>query len=119
MNKHPAVKWLALAAFGVMMVPAIAKAQTASTASPAQSTASAANAGTSSSTAASSQPKSWDDNNPNGAIAKCKDGTYWHSQTRNGVCSGRGGVGTWLQKPSTTPSGATKTQVQGSPTNPQ
>lgn len=31
-----------------------------------------------------------------GAIARCNDGTYWHSTTRANACSGHGGVATWL-----------------------
>jgi hypothetical protein len=60
---------------------------------------------------ASSSSKTWDDNNPNGALAKCKDGTYWHSKTRSGTCSGRGGVDKWLQTDSGSPAGASKSQM--------
>lgn len=31
-----------------------------------------------------------------GAIARCSDGTYWHSNTRTGACYRHGGVATWL-----------------------
>ena len=31
-----------------------------------------------------------------GAIARCSDGTYWHSTTRTGACYRHGGVATWL-----------------------
>ena len=31
-----------------------------------------------------------------GAIARCKDGTYWHSPRRTNACSGHGGVAAWL-----------------------
>lgn len=34
--------------------------------------------------------------NPNGAIARCSDGTYWHSSTRTGACYRHGGVAYWL-----------------------
>lgn len=34
--------------------------------------------------------------NQSGATAKCKDGTYSHSQHRSGTCSGHGGVAEWL-----------------------
>lgn len=30
-----------------------------------------------------------------GAIARCADGTYWHSTTRDGACYGHGGVAVW------------------------
>jgi hypothetical protein len=33
---------------------------------------------------------------PNGATAKCRDGTYSFSQHRSGTCSGHKGVGAWL-----------------------
>lgn len=29
------------------------------------------------------------------AIARCNDGTYWHSTTRTGACYRHGGVATW------------------------
>ncbi|HEY3258520.1 MAG TPA: DUF3761 domain-containing protein [Gemmatimonadaceae bacterium] len=31
-----------------------------------------------------------------GAIARCNDGTYWHSPRRTNACTGHGGVATWL-----------------------
>lgn len=31
-----------------------------------------------------------------GAIAKCKDGMYWHSAAHSGACSHHGGVDSWL-----------------------
>src|SRR5262249_24840122 len=31
-----------------------------------------------------------------GAIAKCKDGTYWHGTKHSGSCSHHGGVDSWL-----------------------
>jgi hypothetical protein len=36
-----------------------------------------------------------EDNNPTGAIAKCKDGLYSHAQSRQGACSRHGGVAAW------------------------
>ena len=36
-----------------------------------------------------------EDNNPVGAIAKCKDGMYSHSAHRRGACSRHGGVASW------------------------
>jgi hypothetical protein len=37
-----------------------------------------------------------EDNNPAGAIARCKDGLYSHSRNRRGACSRHGGVANWL-----------------------
>jgi hypothetical protein len=34
--------------------------------------------------------------NRTGAIARCSDGTYWHSTTRYNACTGHGGVASWL-----------------------
>jgi hypothetical protein len=67
---------------------------------PAPSTAAAprastsARARTSRSTASGSGAS--EDNNPAGAIARCKDGLYSHSHNRRGACSRHGGVATWL-----------------------
>lgn len=36
-----------------------------------------------------------EDNNPAGAIARCKDGLYSHARNRRGACSRHGGVATW------------------------
>ncbi len=36
-----------------------------------------------------------EDNNPAGAIAKCKDGMFSHATHRQGACSGHGGVASW------------------------
>lgn len=33
---------------------------------------------------------------PPGATARCRDGSYSHSKSRNGTCSGHGGVAQWL-----------------------
>ena len=33
---------------------------------------------------------------PNGALARCHDGTYWHGTKHAGSCSHHGGVDTWL-----------------------
>jgi hypothetical protein len=40
--------------------------------------------------------KATENNNPAGAIAQCKDGTYSHAKTHTGACSHHGGVGKWL-----------------------
>jgi hypothetical protein len=37
-----------------------------------------------------------DDNNPVGAIARCRDGLYSHAQNRRGACGHHGGVASWL-----------------------
>lgn len=37
-----------------------------------------------------------EDDNPVGAIARCKDGLYSHSQHRRGACGHHGGVASWL-----------------------
>ena len=37
-----------------------------------------------------------EDNNPVGAIAKCKDGMYSHAKSRQGACGHHGGVATWM-----------------------
>lgn len=37
-----------------------------------------------------------EDNNPAGAIAKCRDGLYSHAKERRGACSRHGGVATWM-----------------------
>ena len=37
-----------------------------------------------------------EDNNPAGAIAKCKDGKYSHAKSRTGACGHHGGVATWM-----------------------
>lgn len=37
-----------------------------------------------------------EDNNPAGAIAKCKDGMYSHSASRQGACGHHGGVASWM-----------------------
>jgi len=33
--------------------------------------------------------------NPSGASAQCRDGSYSYSQNRRGTCSGHGGVSVW------------------------
>lgn len=37
-----------------------------------------------------------DDNDPTGAIAKCKDGLYSHAKNHRGACGHHGGVASWL-----------------------
>ena len=39
-----------------------------------------------------------EDNDPTGAIAKCKDGMYSHAAQRRGACSRHGGVAQWLSQ---------------------
>jgi len=38
-------------------------------------------------------------NDPTGAIARCKDGVYWHSTHHQGACSRHGGVESWTDQP--------------------
>jgi Protein of unknown function (DUF3761) len=38
---------------------------------------------------------------PNGATAQCQDGSYSTAQSRQGACSGHGGVATWLDETAT------------------
>jgi hypothetical protein len=59
--------------------PAVASAQS----KPAVRTAAASKGGT-------------ENNDPAGAIAQCKDGTYSHAKNRTGACSRHGGVGKWM-----------------------
>src|SRR5262245_39548641 len=33
---------------------------------------------------------------PTGALAKCRDGMYWHGTRHSGTCSHHGGVDSWL-----------------------
>jgi len=71
-------------------VKAAAKAPTPATPkATAKTTASAS----SKSTVAGSGAK--EDNNPAGAIARCKDGLYSHAKNRRGACSRHGGVASW------------------------
>jgi len=44
-----------------------------------------------------SPAKTVDDSIPNGASAKCRDGTYSFSRNHRGTCSHHGGVGQWLK----------------------
>src|SRR5262245_16863341 len=36
---------------------------------------------------------------PAGAIARCRDGMYWHSASHRGACSRHGGVESWNDQP--------------------
>ena len=36
---------------------------------------------------------------PTGAIARCRDGAYWHSASHRGACSRHGGVESWTDQP--------------------
>ncbi len=49
------------------------------------------------------------DSPPPGATARCKDGTYSFSQTRQGTCSHHGGVAEWLSGTATPPATTTTT----------
>lgn len=37
-----------------------------------------------------------EDNNPAGAVAKCKDGMYSHARSHRGACGHHGGVAQWM-----------------------
>lgn len=37
-----------------------------------------------------------EDNNPAGAIARCRDGMYSHARNRRGACGHHGGVASWM-----------------------
>lgn len=41
-----------------------------------------------------------EDKNPKGAIAMCKDKTYSHAKSRQGVCSAHGGVARFMDRKS-------------------
>jgi len=64
----------------------------------AATTAPAPKARTAAAPAKSSTPTAADPSSPEGATARCKDGTYSHSQQHAGACSHHGGVGQWLQQ---------------------
>ncbi len=72
--------------------PAAATAAPAAPAKPATTTKPAAAA----TAASASTPEHSVNNDPSGATAKCKDGTYSHSTTHSGTCSKHGGVAEWL-----------------------
>lgn len=65
---------------------------------PASSTPPAASTTTPAATTTSSTAKTSrsENNDPTGAIAKCKDGLYSHSKHHTGACSRHGGVAQWL-----------------------
>jgi hypothetical protein len=44
------------------------------------------------------EPASKNVQDAQGATARCKDGTYSHSQQHRGACSRHGGVDSWLQQ---------------------
>ncbi len=39
-----------------------------------------------------------DNDDPTGAIARCRDGTYSHARSHSGACSSHGGVGDWMDR---------------------
>jgi len=67
---------------------------TATAAKPAKTTSAAPARSTASNTTVGSGAK--EDNNPTGAIAKCKDGLFSHATHRQGACSRHGGVASWM-----------------------
>jgi Protein of unknown function (DUF3761) len=52
---------------------------------------------------------------PAGAIAKCKDGTYYSGTSHQGACKGHQGVGEWLDKGSSSGSTTTTSKVTSTP----
>jgi hypothetical protein len=43
-----------------------------------------------------SKSASTENDNPSGATAQCKDGSYSHADRHSGACSHHGGVAKWL-----------------------
>ena len=82
--------------------PAAPKATKAKASASAPATAPMATAPATKSHAAapakSAAPSAEDPNSPEGATARCGDGTYSHSQQHSGACSHHGGVAQWLQR---------------------
>lgn len=74
--------------------PAAAPVRSAAPASAPVARANAASHASEKSAIAGSGAK--EDNNPSGAVAKCKDGMYSHAAHRRGACSRHGGVGQWM-----------------------
>lgn len=83
-------------------------AASSATSSPSSAPAASASPSPAAAAAATSSPKASastakagssasENNDPTGAIAKCKDGLYSHSKHRSGTCSRHGGVAQWLQ----------------------
>ncbi len=75
--------------------PAAPAAAPAPTPSTDRTRAATTSSSASNATGGSGKPE---DNDPTGAVAKCKDGMYSHSAHRSGSCSGHGGVAQWLIK---------------------
>ncbi|HEX3847352.1 MAG TPA: DUF3761 domain-containing protein [Steroidobacteraceae bacterium] len=73
---------------------AASAAPAAPAAAPAPSSSASTAAGKSASKSAPTATASNTD--PTGATAKCKDGSYSHSQHHSGSCSSHGGVAEWL-----------------------
>ncbi|MGH7649903.1 MAG: DUF3761 domain-containing protein [Gemmatimonadaceae bacterium] len=69
----------------------------AATAAPTPPAAAAAPTKPAGSSTASAGSGVSENNDPTGAMAKCKDGLYSHSKHRTGTCSRHGGVAQWLQ----------------------
>jgi Protein of unknown function (DUF3761) len=73
--------------------PATAAAPRASVPTPRASTRATTRASSNSAVVGSGAS---DNNNPAGAIAKCKDGLYSHAAHRRGACGHHGGVASWM-----------------------
>jgi hypothetical protein len=83
--------------------PAAPKATKAKASAPApaaapMATAPAAKPHAAAAPAKTAAPSAEDPNSPEGATARCGDGTYSHSQQHSGACSHHGGVAQWLQR---------------------
>ena len=84
---------------GVKGAEAPSKTTTAPAAAPKKATPQAsatASSKASSKSAVAAGSGAADDNNPAGAIARCKDGLYSHATHRQGACGHHGGVASWL-----------------------
>jgi hypothetical protein len=73
--------------------PSTAAAPRASVPVPRASTRARTRASTNSAVAGSGAAE---DNNPSGAIARCKDGLYSHARNHRGACGHHGGVASWM-----------------------
>ena len=73
--------------------PATAAVHRASVSTPRASTQATTHASANSAVVGS---RAADDKNPDGALARCRDGLYSHAAHRTGACGHHGGVASWL-----------------------